>query len=188
MRGFGVFVLIVGGLILIGAMSMDVSVSTGIGRVNNLGLMSQRQNFTIIGGLVALGGLLMIIFGKGKLSDDQAAESLIARDNRPCPFCAEPIKAAAIKCKHCGEDVPAVTSAAMRPERHGWTLRVKCDSPESVCEANEKFKELGLPPVEPDGAIAICGFFRDKDDALIAKRDLASRHRLEGYVYYQMPR
>ena len=27
---------------------------------------------------------------------------------RPCPFCAEDIKPAAIVCKHCGRDVPAL--------------------------------------------------------------------------------
>lgn len=188
MRGFGVLVLVVGVLALIGAMSMDVSVSTGIGRVNNLGLMADRQNFTIVGALVVLAGLLMIIFGGRRPTSDQVAASLSDRDIRPCPFCAEPIKSAAIKCKHCGEEVPSVTPTAISPEAFGWTLRVECSSLEGVAEANECFAALGLPPVNPDGLIAICGFFRDKDDALIAKRDLASRHRLEGYVYYQMPR
>jgi hypothetical protein len=28
-------------------------------------------------------------------------------DARPCPFCAEPIKMAAVVCKHCARDVPA---------------------------------------------------------------------------------
>ncbi|WP_294357165.1 zinc ribbon domain-containing protein [uncultured Sphingomonas sp.] len=26
---------------------------------------------------------------------------------RRCPYCAEPIRAEAVKCRHCGEDVPA---------------------------------------------------------------------------------
>jgi hypothetical protein len=29
-------------------------------------------------------------------------------DERPCPFCAEAIKKAAIKCRHCGSEVPAI--------------------------------------------------------------------------------
>jgi len=28
------------------------------------------------------------------------------RDTRACPFCAEEILVAAIKCKHCGSDIP----------------------------------------------------------------------------------
>lgn len=30
--------------------------------------------------------------------------------DRACPFCAEPIKAAAIKCKHCGSDLPSTAA------------------------------------------------------------------------------
>lgn len=28
-----------------------------------------------------------------------------AKKERPCPFCAEPVKPAAIKCRHCGSDL-----------------------------------------------------------------------------------
>jgi hypothetical protein len=33
-------------------------------------------------------------------------------DERPCPFCAEPIKRAAIKCRHCHSDVPVMAGEA----------------------------------------------------------------------------
>lgn len=37
-------------------------------------------------------------------SDFEESEDL-DKDNKICPFCAETIKAAAIKCKHCGSDL-----------------------------------------------------------------------------------
>ncbi|HLY08602.1 MAG TPA: hypothetical protein VKW04_04750 [Planctomycetota bacterium] len=38
---------------------------------------------------------------------------------RPCPFCAEPIKLAAIKCKHCGEMMPGEVRPPAPPESPG---------------------------------------------------------------------
>lgn len=32
----------------------------------------------------------------------------LAQGQRPCPFCAEPIRVEAIKCKHCGSKVEAL--------------------------------------------------------------------------------
>ncbi|CAN5919352.1 hypothetical protein BH11GEM1_BH11GEM1_31810 [soil metagenome] len=38
------------------------------------------------------------------------------RDNmRACPFCAEQVQEAAIVCKHCGREIPAVPPAAVSP-------------------------------------------------------------------------
>lgn len=31
---------------------------------------------------------------------------------RPCPYCAETIKAAAVKCKHCGSDLSSAKAAS----------------------------------------------------------------------------
>jgi len=34
-------------------------------------------------------------------------KTLQDNQTKPCPYCAEPIKLAAIVCKHCGKDLPA---------------------------------------------------------------------------------
>lgn len=59
MRSFGFIAVIIGVMMLIGALVMDVSVPAGLGRVNNIGLMAERQNYTIIGGILLIVGILM---------------------------------------------------------------------------------------------------------------------------------
>jgi hypothetical protein len=40
-------------------------------------------------------------------SQDRPVPERVASDEKLCPLCAETIKAAAIKCKHCGADLSA---------------------------------------------------------------------------------
>lgn len=116
MKRLGTFALIVGACWIVFALSMDVSVATGSGgRVNNLGLMADRQIYTILGGIIALAGLLMILLR----AKPEAASSAAGLDSQLCPFCAETIKKFAIKCKHCGADIKVTELYAAEEKMSG---------------------------------------------------------------------
>lgn len=112
MRGLGITVLVLGLFAIIGALAMDVSVSSGTGRVNNIGLIAQQQNYITVGGLMLLLGAVLTIAGRRR---EAVVES--GKDCRACPICAETIKVAALKCKHCGSDTSstAKTVEEMQP-------------------------------------------------------------------------
>ena len=80
------------------AMNMDVSVSTYAGRVNNIGLMSDRQNYLIFSGIIFLAGVILAILGS---KSEAASDS----GNVKCKYCAELIKPDAVICRFCGRDV-----------------------------------------------------------------------------------
>lgn len=84
MRSFGYSVLAVGLLYIVGAVTMAVSVSSGAGWVNNIGLMAERQNFILIGGLMLLVGVIMAVAGKR-----QKEVGGNSSDCRACPICVE---------------------------------------------------------------------------------------------------
>lgn len=178
MRGFGVVVLIVGVLVIVGAMSMDVSVSSGIGRVNNLGLMAERQNYTLIGGIVALAGLLMTLLGGRKHAGTPVAES----DTRACPICAESIKRAAIKCKHCGTDVePEKTPKLLQ----GWVARVSCRDDEERDRARQCLEEIDLDVVPMMDKDVGAGPYATKGEALAAARLIGETKKLYATAIYR---
>lgn len=66
----------------------------------------------LVSPLVAL--ILVLVMRK---IEPPVAQPKISTDERPCPFCAETIKKAAIKCRHCGSDVPAVIEEIARREQ-----------------------------------------------------------------------
>lgn len=175
MKGFGTFALIVGICWLIFALSMDVSVATGAGgRVNNLGLMADRQVHVIVGGMIALAGLLMVLLG-GKGSPAAAQEE---KDTRPCPMCAESIRAAAVKCKHCGADVEAV--AALPPTTGAgdititrWALAIPCRKESDRELAMTTAEPLRLPSLPAHNSFVKFGPFASKAEAGESLRRMA---------------
>lgn len=169
MKGFGTFILIVGVCWLVFALSMDVSVSTGLGRVNNLGLMADRQLHVIVGGMIALAGLIMLIFGGRAAAPAVSAPAV--KDTRPCPLCAETIKLAAVKCKHCGADVEPVAAPRLK---NGWVASTACRDEEEQQRTIEAIASTGLPVVPMIGLAVGAGSFETKEEAkqaLVAMRD-----------------
>ncbi|MEC5321583.1 zinc ribbon domain-containing protein [Brenneria populi subsp. brevivirga] len=107
MKIIGYVAIAIGLIFAVSALLMDVSVITDNGyRVNNIGLMSSRQNYMIFGGFIAIAGLIVVIFS------DRIRTSFTATK---CPYCAEEISPDAIKCKHCGSDVTPAKLADRQP-------------------------------------------------------------------------
>lgn len=86
-------------LLLVYALTMSTTVSTGIGEVHNIGLMERRQSllmvaiaFLVIGIGVAAAGIMM--------ARDDVPE-VLGSSLRKCHECAENIRAEAKRCKHC---------------------------------------------------------------------------------------
>lgn len=178
MKGLGTVLLFIGVCWAIYALNMDVSVSTDSGgRVNNLGLMADRQIHTILGGIIALAGLLMILLS-GKSAPGAAA---IESDSRSCPMCAETIKNAAVKCKHCGADVEPVVAPRLR---NGWVASIPCKTDE-VERLHGAIRSLGLPLVNmTEGAWGV-GLYESKAEARDALAKLNESYKFYGDILYR---
>jgi hypothetical protein len=59
--------------------------------------------WTLAGFLLGPFAIIAIAFMAAKPRDELG--TIDARDFQPCPFCQEPVRQTAIKCKHCGSSL-----------------------------------------------------------------------------------
>ena len=103
MKNSGVLVLFIGFIGVVASLMMVTSVSTSIGDVNNIGLMSDRQNYIIISGIiVVIGVIMMAVQSKTSPMQDASITDEISKPSKVCPECTEAIMPDAKQCRNCG--------------------------------------------------------------------------------------
>jgi hypothetical protein len=109
--------------------------------------------------------------------------------DRSCPYCAELIKKAAVRCKHCGSEVEAVNQQELpQPPAltHGWTVRFGCE-PWAYAETVTKARALGLPILKGEPTKVVTGPYASEQEAKTIVNSCKKMQGLDGYPYW-MPK
>lgn len=102
MRYIGILMFVIGIILLGRAFTMDTSVATNYlsgneygvpQRVNNIGLMADKQNYMIFGAFLTFLGVFTILKSKKKIEKVESGKI--------CPKCAEKVKKNALICRFC---------------------------------------------------------------------------------------
>lgn len=90
-------------------MDLILALVVWVGLAIAAGAIAKSKSRTFFGYLVLtlllpLIGLIVAI-GVSNRTPPPSGKTKPGRDEKPCPMCAETIKKAAVKCKHCGADL-----------------------------------------------------------------------------------
>lgn len=181
MRRLGFLIAAVGIVVVFAALMMDTTIATeGGARVSNLGLMADRQLYTLLGGFVLVAGVVMALLASRHLSAPPTTPSLFK--TRPCPDCAEPIKQTAVMCKHCSAKVAPQVSPKLV---NGWVATVKYKSAEDLAQLKSAISTEGYPAVSMKTGYWGAGPFATREEAQEALADLQANHGLRGGPEYR---
>ena len=78
-----------------------------------IGVLNFFLGWTLLGWIGALVWAYSTKTEKEAAAVNAIAATVAPSEDRPCPFCAETIKRAAIRCRHCQSDVPAMAIEAV---------------------------------------------------------------------------
>lgn len=80
-------------------------------------LISQAGGSGIAAGFGAFVAPVIALFVAlaGKRADELAVERGAYGKYKKCPYCAEPVRREAVKCKHCGSQLPRTKAEAQQP-------------------------------------------------------------------------
>lgn len=125
-----------------------------------------------IGYAIGINGILTNSYlRKGWVEVSGGSAGAQTTDLRDCPFCAETIKKAAVKCKHCGADIEPARAPRLK---NGWVASTACRDEEEQRRTIEAIANTGLPVVPMIGLAVGAGPFATKEEAnkaLITMRD-----------------
>lgn len=136
MKIIGAIALAIGVLGLLVSLSLDTTVATGdFGRrVNNIGLMTDKQNLLLLFSVVSIiGAIFFALSNKSKatLASAPHPESAELMRERTCPFCAERIKAEAIICRFCQRELKETSPPSQTVGLASTSIRLDTSSAES---------------------------------------------------------
>ena len=142
MKKIGIFALIIGLVSLVATLGMDTSVASGYGRIHNIGLMNEKQNFLLVSVAMSIVGVVLLIFGYRNKQLGETSNNA----TRTCPFCAEQILAQAILCRYCHRDITPLTPVSTGEENQSdlskktSTTRLKIDDKNTEIALNKAAK------------------------------------------------